>query len=58
MQYISGDVKLPYTRVSHKEKMSSSSIQDTLNHESIYRRDVKLPLHIGNIYQQILKQNF
>ena len=24
-------------------------------HESIYRGDVKLSLHIGNIYQQILK---
>ena len=27
-------------------------------HESIYRGDVKLPLHIGNTYQQILKENF
>ena len=31
-------------------------------HESIYRGDVKFPLHIGNTYQQILnpllKQNF
>jgi len=31
-------------------------------HESIYRGDVKLPLHIGKTYQQILKplskQNF
>ena len=26
-------------------------------HESIYRRDVMLPLHIGNRYQQILKEN-
>ena len=48
----------PYTHVLHKEEMSSSLIYDTLKHESIYRRDVKLPLHIGNTYQEILKQNF
>ena len=37
--------------------MKSSKL-NTLQHESIYRGDVKLPLHIGNTYQQILKPLF
>ena len=35
--------------------MSSSSMWDTLNMNLIYREDVKLPLHISNTYQNILK---
>ena len=35
--------------------MKRGQVPQNTQHESIYRRDVKLPLHIGNIYQTNLK---
>ena len=62
IQCTSRDVKFLHTHVPYKEEMSSSSMWDTLNMNLIYREDVKLPLHIGNLSTNILKsllrQNF
>ena len=52
----------PPTHVYYKKKRGQAPKLRYTQHEYIYRGDVKLPLHIGNIYQQILKpllkQNF
>ena len=58
IQCISGDVKPP-THVYHI-KMRGQALQyvNYTQYESIYREDVKLPLHIDKTYQQILKPVF
>ena len=43
----------PYTRVPHKEEGEALLYVKYTQHESIYKGDVKIPLHLGNIYQQI-----
>ena len=56
IQCIDRDVKLPHTRVAYKEKRSSYFYIKYTEHESIYRGDVKLPLHISNTYQTNFKK--
>ena len=40
------------------KKSQALQYEKYTQHEFIYREDVKLPLHIGNTYQQILKPLF
>ena len=42
-----------YTRVLHTEEMVNHFNMKYTQHESIYREDVKLPLHISNTNQNI-----
>ena len=46
------------THVYHIKKVVKLLNIRYTQHESIYRRDVKLPLHIGNTYQNIFNTNF
>ena len=41
--------------MNHINKRGQAPQYKYTQHESIYRGDVKLPLHISNIYQQILE---
>ena len=58
IQCIDGDVKLPYTRVHIKKRGQAPQYVKYTQHESLYRGDLKLPLHIGNTYQTNFENNF
>ena len=48
----------PYTRVPYKKKGQAVIYIKYTHHESIYRGDVKLLLHISNTYQTHFEKKF
>ena len=58
IQCIKGDVKLLlHTCTTNQREVNHFNMKYT-QHESIYREDVKLPLHISNKYQNIMIPNY